>query len=282
MAFLPTAAGTVIFWLVETGVLVSMLFFPSMFVSGILLMCIGIGCDFFIEMGAFRLYYNLMTLVESDFDRWYTLSQRVAKRCHGRMRIVVLLDIAEQLCRYERVNEAEDILRQIKPRVGKSGSARFRFYYLMMVLKIRMTEGSLKEKGNILSQMYQCLNVKSDWSKRELRKCRKTFEKMQVQVCFYTKSARQLATTDRRLTEIWHHAAVTNLKTLCTMSDEVDYEILTACYNVGLTYLLLGNEAAAVRYYRRIMYAPYDYPLTDRTRQYLRTADPSALLQTMT
>lgn len=282
MAFLPTA---VLYWLslvVMLGTFVVGVVFPSMTALAILLLGIAFACCVMAHLAAFRLYDNAMALAETDVETWYRVTQKIAKRCMGHTKTAVLLHMTEQLCRYERTEEVRQWLPRLKKRIWRSGSARLRFRYLMMVWRVKALEGDTAHWKELLGQLYLCLNVRSDWTNKRLRESRRAFERELLRMQFYSHTPEVLSTTQRPLTEAWHQTVRQHFQAQCHSEGESDYQILSDCYNVGLTYLLTGKEAAAVRYYRYILDSPYDYPLKQRMAQYLRSADAHVLLQTVT
>ncbi|HCA54689.1 MAG TPA: hypothetical protein DEO95_04280 [Ruminococcaceae bacterium] len=282
MAFLPTAILNVLSWCVIIGLAATMWIVPSMIGLGIMLMVIAGACNILALIGAYRLYDNVLLLRESDPEQWCDRMRKIARHCSGRIKTLVLLELSEGLCTYEKTEETREILRQLKPRIYKSGSARLRFRYLMMAVRVKALRHDTKELRPLLVQLYSCLNVRSDWSKKALNESRKLFEREMLRLRFYSKSAEALQTTERPLTLAWQQMMREELERRCREEDESDWEMLSDGYNVGLTFLLLGDEAAAVRYYRYVLSAPYTCPLRYRMEQYLHTLQPEILLRTIT
>ena len=282
MAFLPTAILYLLSVTVIIGVFVLFLLTMSTPTLAILLLIIAVACYVLAYIGAYKLYDNVMLLAPTDFYQWYPAALRIARRCHGLTKTIVLLEIAEQMLLYEKPYEAEKILLQLRRRIIKSGSAKLRFRYLMILLRVRELEGDTKNRRLLLEQIYHCLNVRSDWSKADLKTSRRQFDTALLRMRFYAKDSHALMTTDRNLTIAWHSDSQRRFQENSRTEDESDYFLLSDSYNLGLTYLLLGNEAEAVRYYRVVADAPFHYPLQERMKQYLCTVDPSVLLQTIT
>lgn len=281
MAFLPSAVLYIISLIVMLGTVVTAVCVPSFGNLLFLLLTASVGYVM-AYVSSFRLYENAMMLADTEREEWYRVMQKIAKRCVGRSKTLVLLQMTEQLCDYERIEDIKRWLPILNRRISRSGSARLRFRYLMVVWHVKTIEQDTDLLRPLMQQMYRCLNVKSDWSRRSLRESRRQFEREVLRLRFYSQSADALSTTHRSLTEEWHENVFQRWQESCEQGNEGDYTMLSDCYNIGLTYLLTGNEAAAVPYYRYVAEAPYDYPLQHRMRQYLRSADAAVLLQTIT
>ncbi len=258
--------------------------FPEPFLMFVLLI-VAVGAAILSWLLASRLYiHTVRKLTVAGFEQWVRRQQKISRRCHGKFRLSVQLNMVFAAIVYEKTDLAIRLMTDLKPRIEKTNHAYYNFVYLADTVGLKQKLHDNSDCQEIFAAMYQNLSSPAFPGGTTYERMASGLEYQRLELEFYRRSPQQLSTIDRGLTQQFNLNARIYLKYAMAQSIPDTYDILSACYNIGLSYFLLGNTQQAANYFQQLAAAPEDYPFLQRIRQFLQMPlsqrDFSLLMQT--
>lgn len=281
-AFLPTA---VVFFaaMFFFGAAVALLLTNSLFgaIAGLSSMLLSLVAETVAIKGSHKLYMASMAQLPIDYDGWLSKQRKILNRSYGAKRMLVLCNLLYGTLAYEQTETAMEYLEMLRSAAEKKNQPMLMYHYAAGLLSVKEKKQDLEAADTLLAQMYDALNhpkfpggeIKAMYVSR--------FEYNRLKVEFYKRTPEQLRTTDKHLTE----QMIASSRIVSTADGGINqllgYTALSCYYNAGLSYVLLGQQQEADRFFEQIIASGCGYPLVDRVKRYRETQELSMLFEVM-
>ncbi len=230
----------------------------------------GIGFSILL-MSVPKLYSETLKRCSDDINGFAKEQKSIAKRCFGKRRLNVLLNLAFGLIAHERLDEAETILMQIAPHADKTGHS-YKIKYLLFSL---IASGKKKDYAGcsyILERLINELNTNNGLFILEKDDYEHLAEIVQLETAFYSLFPDNPNSNKKEITNKLNFLARKYLSAE-HFTNELWNEYFTTHFNyiLGTTYAVSGDIRSAEFYFGTIAKQPFTYPENARARYFLQT-----------
>lgn len=232
-------------------------------------------------MGSHKLYYADLKKLDLDFDKWYRHQRKIASRCFGKTKFVVLNNTTAFCLFSERLEEGKRELERLRRFVDKHPSPETIFFCLSLELELMEKSIDLSGADQIFQQMYNILNSPGMPGGALRTRFISGFEYARAEVEFYKRTPEMLRGSDINITKQFIAASERRIADINGVNSQMGYLFLAYHYNIGLCYALLGDYHNASVHLRLVADSEHSYPLIKRARRHLETGDISILFSMM-
>jgi len=236
----------------------------------------GIGFSVLL-MSVPRLYNETLKRCSDDINGFVREQKNISKRCFGRHRLNVLLNLAFGLMAHERLDEAQSTLMQIAPYADRAGHS-YKMKYLLFSLIISGRRKDYTGCSYTLERLLNELRTNQELFILEKDDYEHLAEIVQLETAFYSLLPDDSQPNRKEITDKLNFLARKYMSTE-HFTNELWNEYFTTHFNyvLGTTYAAAGDTRSADFYFGNVARQPFTYPENARARYFLQTKDMKVL-----
>ena len=220
-----------------------------------------------------KLYNETLKRCSDDINGFAKEQKAISKRCFGKKKLDVLINLIFGLTAYERLDEAESLLMQTAPLVDRKGHA-YKMKYLFFSLLLSGKRKDNQSCAYMLERLMNELQTNRELFILEKDEYEHLAQIIQLETAFYSLNFSALSENDKEMILKLNFLARKYLS-LEHFTNELWNEYFTVHLNyiLGITYLIMGDNRSAEFYLGNTANQPFTYPENTRARYFLQTKD---------